>query len=572
MGMERAAEGVDHRWQTRRGTAVAVRVAVIVAPIIGSTAVVVLLAAALPPPDELGTVWWWTAILSASAATVFLIDRAARQVLPLVGLLRLSLLFPGPPPSRLAVIRHSTRRNLDALVSRITDEGMPEDPDEAARTIVVLLAALNRHDVRTRGHSERVRAIADHMADEIDLDDGDRDRLRWAALLHDIGKLMVPAHVLNSHDRPTDADWELLRQHPGAGDRLATPLKPWLGEWGDTILHHHERWDGGGYPGGLAGEQISRGARIVSVADSFDVMTSLRSYRPIPLSPEAAKTELVDSADGQFDPAAVRALLNVSTKRLWRIAGPLAWAVQVPFVGAMAQSPALVSAIAAAAQTGVSVGVATAPHGGPEELSEWAREAPAIGAIVPEIPLPTTSTTAATATSAAATTSTSIVTGGAPPRAGCVGPGPQSPTSAPAPDATSSTTTTSTSSPATSTTTGPGSSPDRSTSSMDTSAPTPSSATTTRPPPAVVDAVDDGFALRPGSEATLTVLANDRVPGGGGAPAVTVLDDPRLGVLTVVGNELSYEAGDASGIDTFRYELRGAKGGCDVATVTVTIG
>ncbi len=151
----------------------------------------------------------------------------------------------------------------------------------------------------------------------------------WASLLHDIGKLTIASGLLNKPAKPTEEEWAELRRHPLAGAELASPLLDWLGEWGDVIVQHHEMYDGSGYPYGLQGEQISYGARIVSVADAFDVMTAARAYRR-PVSRAAARRELVRCSGNQFDPAVVRAMISVSAPRLRRAQGVVAWLSEVP--------------------------------------------------------------------------------------------------------------------------------------------------------------------------------------------------------------------------------------------------
>ena len=194
------------------------------------------------------------------------------------------------------------------------------------------MAALSAHDRKTRGHSERVRAYTDMLAGELDLDDEDRDRLRWAALLHDIGKLRVPGRILNKAGKPDRVEWERLQAHPAEGAAIAEPLLPWLGRWAVTIVQHHERFDGRGYPAGLEGEAISLGARIVGVADSFEVMTAARAYKR-PMTPPAARRELARCAGSQFDPAVVRLFLNISIGRLWWTVGPASWVAVTPVLG-----------------------------------------------------------------------------------------------------------------------------------------------------------------------------------------------------------------------------------------------
>jgi HD-GYP domain-containing protein (c-di-GMP phosphodiesterase class II) len=146
-----------------------------------------------------------------------------------------------------------------------------------------LVALLSHHDRLTRGHCERVRAYTDLIIDEIGLPEDDAKKLRWAALLHDVGNLLVPFEILDKQGRPTEDEWDSVKSHAWQGQRLVKPLRGWLGEWALAVGQHHEPWDGGGYPVGLAGVKIHLGARIVSVADTYDVMTSARSYKdPLP--------------------------------------------------------------------------------------------------------------------------------------------------------------------------------------------------------------------------------------------------------------------------------------------------
>ena len=184
------------------------------------------------------------------------------------------------------------------------------------------------------------------IAEQLHIAGSDRDHLRWAALLHDVGKLSVPSVVLTKTERLNESDWRFLRGHPAAGAEIAQPLHDWLGSWTDTIGQHHERFDGTGYPYGLAGEQICLGARIVAVADAFDVMTAARSYRK-PVGRTAALRELADCSGTHFDPRVVRAMLAVSTPRLRIAMGPLSWLGAAPMLAAT-QGAATVAAQATA--------------------------------------------------------------------------------------------------------------------------------------------------------------------------------------------------------------------------------
>jgi putative nucleotidyltransferase with HDIG domain len=322
--------GAEPRWENRPVLATTLRVAVVAAPFAASVAVAIGVARLLGTPvDTPERVLWWLGVLAASLGSLVVFDRAARRLLPLAALLELSLIFPDRAPSRLGVaLRSGSTGKLRAREVEALRRGDLE-PAEAAHTILALAASLNVHDRDTRGHSERVRAYADLIGSELGLDPADRDRLRWAALLHDLGKLTVPAHTLHAGDLSHD-DWETLRRHPIEGARLAEPLSAWLGPWGLAIEQHHERYDGTGYPFGLAGDDLSLGARIVAVADSYDAMTSARSYN-VPRSAAAARQELADQAGTHFDPAVVRAFLSISLGRLRWVMGPLAFLAAVPF-------------------------------------------------------------------------------------------------------------------------------------------------------------------------------------------------------------------------------------------------
>jgi putative nucleotidyltransferase with HDIG domain len=273
-------------------------------------------------------------------------------------LFRLSLVFPDRAPSRFAMARGAgNTRHLEQRISDARRQGVDPEPAKAAEQILALVAALSAHDRKTRGHSERVRAFTDLVAGELKLVGSDRDRLRWAALLHDIGKLRVHARILNKPGRPEPHEWESLQAHPAAGARIAAPLLPWLGPWGDAIEQHHERFAGGGYPRSLAGEEISLAARIVSVADSFEVMTAARSYKK-PMSVPAARRELAACAGEQFDPAIVRAFLNVSLGRLWWTVGPMSWTALVPILGPVQRAGGQLAAAAQGAAAAIVVGAA----------------------------------------------------------------------------------------------------------------------------------------------------------------------------------------------------------------------
>ena len=282
-----------------------------------------------------------------------LADRALRRLLPVAALFKLSLVFPDRAPSRFrTAIRSGTVRQLQRQLASGVD-GLVT-PQEAAEQLIALASSLNDHDRMTRGHTERVRAYAAMIGEEMGLKDEDLELLNWSGLVHDIGKLTVPTEILNKQGKPTDAEWAVLRDHPTHADELVAPLRPWLGEWAESATQHHERFDGGGYPNGLAGQDITLAGRIVAVADAYDVMTSTRSYKK-PMSPADARNELASNAGTQFDPDVVRAFLNIAIGRLRLVMGPLSSLVQLPAGSASLGSSAVtgVGAIASVAVAGI---------------------------------------------------------------------------------------------------------------------------------------------------------------------------------------------------------------------------
>jgi len=286
------------------------------------------------PNSDLSRALWWIIVLAIAWLAAVIGERIARPLLPLASLLKMSLLFPDRAPSRFAVAwRSGSTRQLQRYVHGLGDTAHRE-PVTAAMEILTLVTALSSHDRRTRGHSERVRAYTDLLADELRLPLADRDRLRWSALLHDVGKITVDVDILNKPGVPSEAEWEILHQHPLEGKRMIEPLREWLGEWGLAVEQHHENFDGTGYPHGISGGQISLGARIVAVADAFEVMTAARSYKSA-MSPSAARKELTRCAGTQFDPAIVRAFLDISVGRQRWVIGPLAWLFDVPIISQM---------------------------------------------------------------------------------------------------------------------------------------------------------------------------------------------------------------------------------------------
>lgn len=177
-----------------------------------------------------------------------------------------------------------------------------------------LINAMEAKDVYLRGHSQRVAELAGQLAEELGLDEQTREDLRVAGRLHDVGKIGIREAVLNKPDRLTPEEFDHVQRHVQIGLDILAPLfhikKPL-----EYVEHHHERWAGGGYPQGLAGEAIPMGARILCAADTFDALTSKRAYRE-PLEPLAALEHLRVDAGKQFDPCVYDALVRVITRRV----------------------------------------------------------------------------------------------------------------------------------------------------------------------------------------------------------------------------------------------------------------
>ncbi|MBC2904876.1 HD-GYP domain-containing protein [Streptomyces cupreus] len=183
-------------------------------------------------------------------------------------------------------------------------------------TIRALVQAVDIKDGYTRGHSERVGQASMMIARELGMDAERVEVLRFAGILHDVGKLGVPTRLLRKDGPLTPEERRIIELHPEYGHEMVRGIS-FLGEARAAVLHHHERLDGSGYPYGLVGGQIPESARVVAVADAFDAMTSTRSYRrarPVCV----ALQELERCAGTQFDPRMVSALVRVIERWGWR--------------------------------------------------------------------------------------------------------------------------------------------------------------------------------------------------------------------------------------------------------------
>jgi response regulator RpfG family c-di-GMP phosphodiesterase len=180
-------------------------------------------------------------------------------------------------------------------------------------TVETLALALDVRSPLMVGHTRRVAAYTMEMARSMDIGNAELETIGYGAMLHDVGDVAVPEQILNKPTRLDEAELDVMKKHVAFGSRLLNHVD-FLRDASAMVLHHHERHDGRGYPGGLAGDRIVRGARIFAVADAFDAMTSPRPYRG-PLSYDDACAELIRCSGNHFDPSVVEAFFTVPRTR-----------------------------------------------------------------------------------------------------------------------------------------------------------------------------------------------------------------------------------------------------------------
>lgn len=205
----------------------------------------------------------------------------------------------GPWPELIFLLPLIAVRTWMVLVKRVHDM--------YNHTIRVLLVGLDAKDPYTFGHSMRVGHYGAILARHMKLAEDVVEQVRHAGMLHDIGKMAIPDNILNKRGRLGIGETFTIQRHPVLGSSMLTQVQV-AGCARDWVLHHHERWDGTGYPDGLGGEEIPLETRIVSVVDAYDAMTSDRPYRRA-MSHEAALAEIAEEAGTQFDPLVVEQFL-----------------------------------------------------------------------------------------------------------------------------------------------------------------------------------------------------------------------------------------------------------------------
>jgi diguanylate cyclase (GGDEF)-like protein/putative nucleotidyltransferase with HDIG domain len=210
--------------------------------------------------------------------------------------------------ARLALEHAQSAGGGRAVLSAPTDAVSNPAKAPQREAVEALAVALLERDRYTGEHSEAVIEMSGAVARNLGLGAPDVERIRSAALLHDIGKVAIPDEILHKPGPLTNEEWKLMREHPVIGERILRVL-PGLGSVARIVRHEHERWDGNGYPDGLAGEEIPLGSRIIIAADTYHAITSDRPYRAAK-SHAAAVEELTRCAGTQFDPRVTAALIG----------------------------------------------------------------------------------------------------------------------------------------------------------------------------------------------------------------------------------------------------------------------
>ena len=201
------------------------------------------------------------------------------------------------------------RRQYQTLLERRVDEATRDLQDTYRATLEALGSALDTRDVGTEAHSRRVHGYSLTLARAHGVPEHALQDIEHGVLLHDIGKIGIPDGILLKQGPLAPDEWKIMRTHPDIGRRLIERI-PFLRGAVPIVYHHHERWDGTGYPLGLRGEDIPLGARIFAVADALDAMTFDRPYSKA-ISFEAARTEIVRCRGTHFDPAVVDTFLSI---------------------------------------------------------------------------------------------------------------------------------------------------------------------------------------------------------------------------------------------------------------------
>jgi HD-GYP domain-containing protein (c-di-GMP phosphodiesterase class II) len=425
-------------------------------------------------PSTSGWVWWLAVLGSAVAGGWLTILLTVRFRL-LAMLYELGLVFPGRAPDRWDVVKRAKdpirlRRKLAG-----SSIGRDQNIDAAAAAVLAMAITLPRHDRLSSGYPHRVVDYSDLIARQLRIGDVDRERLRWAALSHGIGKLLLDRDLLTNTGDLTPKEQESWETYPAKGMRLIGPMAAWLGGSAAAVESHAENWDGSGFPAQKAAEEIPLAARVVAVAASLDVLTT----GPGAVNHDKARRLIAAASATDFDPVVVRAFMQISPRALRAAAGRLPQLLPERAIAIVGRSgPVLALSVAFLVTTAASVGGALLPLPDLTTIDLTA----VLDLVTSEEQAPTTSTSqVSTTTAPAGTTSTSpgeetttsladVTTTSGPRR-------PTTTTTSPGTTSTAGTTTTTTTIPGTTSTSTPA------TTTTTTQPPTTTTTTTTTQPP-----------------------------------------------------------------------------------------
>ncbi len=214
--------------------------------------------------------------------------------------------------------KESKDQDLNALIKEAEDRmyrhKLIENRSTRSRIISSLEKTLEERDYETEEHMKRMKLLSKKMGQRLNLTQSELDELNLLATLHDIGKIALADHIILKPGKLTSDEWKTIKKHPEIGYRIASQ-SPELILIADSILSHHEKWDGTGYPRGLKGDKIPFAARIISVLDAFDAMTNDRPYRKA-IGRDRAMDEIIRCSGTQFDPKIVSAFIELATKEV----------------------------------------------------------------------------------------------------------------------------------------------------------------------------------------------------------------------------------------------------------------
>lgn len=221
---------------------------------------------------------------------------------------------------RLLIESRRSQEELEDLVEQKTHKfryALQKVQGTFNATVEAMVSSIEARDCETQNHCRRAREYSMLLGRQLGLDPRELRNLAWGALLHDVGKIGVPDHILLKKGPLSPEEWDLMRKHPMIGYRLVAPIS-FLKSAASIVLHHHEKWDGSGYPYGKQGGEIPFPARIFMVADAFETITSRRSYKEA-LSFDVALEEIERSAGTHFDPLVVEAFCREEPEEWLRI-------------------------------------------------------------------------------------------------------------------------------------------------------------------------------------------------------------------------------------------------------------